>query len=211
MNVARILADRVSNAAAGDVRWSPATSVWIRGMTLATISLAPFYFSWGAVVLFVVPSAITLCFGHSVWIPRPLVLKSFDCPRWSEYLCVYLATVVGTAGLLAMVRILDSRDWAQRQAKCHGYFSQRKNFWHDAWWAFHCEIFLTHPPLFVSSPVLRKIGSTASSNKRGCCSNALGTRVDRDRRDCLGSLGGLRARDRLRYRTLARRAISRIA
>jgi stearoyl-CoA desaturase (delta-9 desaturase) len=79
---------------------------------------------------------------------RRLIHGSFECPRWLEYLCVYLGTLVGMAGPIGMVRVHDFRDWAQRQRACHDYFCHRRGFWHDAWWQLHCALLLAHPPEF---------------------------------------------------------------
>jgi len=144
----RIHADQTANPAAGRVRWAPVKSLWIGGMTLTAIGLGPFYFSWEALTLFLVTSALTLCFGHSVGMHRRLIHNSFECPLWLEYICVYLGTLVGMAGPLGMIRIHDFRDWAQRQPECHDYFAHRRGFWIDAWWQLHCELLLAHPPAF---------------------------------------------------------------
>lgn len=118
-------------------------------MTCAAACAAPFQTSWSAIVVFVAASGVTLCFGHSVGMHRRLIHNSFRCPKWLEYLCVYLGTLVGMAGPLGMMRIHDFRDWAQRQGACHDFFCHRKGFWHDAWWQLHCELHLSRPPAFV--------------------------------------------------------------
>src|SRR6267142_5125122 len=111
----RIYADQDSSPVEGVVRWAPAKSLWIGAMTSAAILCGPYLFSWDAFALFIVGSAVTLCFGHSVGMHRRLIHGSFDCPLWLEYFCVYLGTLVGMAGPIGMVRIHDFRDWAQRQ------------------------------------------------------------------------------------------------
>jgi stearoyl-CoA desaturase (delta-9 desaturase) len=123
-------------------------------MTLAAIFAAPLIFSWGAFWLFLVTTAVTLCFGHSVGMHRRLIHSSFETPRWLEYVCVYLGTLVGMAGPLGMVQLHDFRDWAQRQEACHDYFCHRKGFWQDAWWQLHCELGLADPPGFRLEPRL---------------------------------------------------------
>jgi stearoyl-CoA desaturase (delta-9 desaturase) len=150
----RIVADGGASPVAGTVRWAPAKSLWIGGMTLTALALGPLTFSWGALALFLVGCAVTLCFGHSVGMHRRLIHGSFECPRWLEYACVYLGTLVGMAGPIGMVRVHDFRDWAQRQAACHDYFCHRRGFWHDAWWQLHCELALAHPPAFRPEPRL---------------------------------------------------------
>ena len=141
--------------AEGRVRWAPIKSIWIGSMTLVAIILGPVLFSWDALALFLATTAITLCFGHSVGMHRRLIHRSFNCPRWLEYLCVYLGTLVGMAGPIGMMRTHDFRDWAQRQSSCHDYFCHRKGFWHDAWWQLHCELTLAHAPGFRPEPSVR--------------------------------------------------------
>jgi fatty-acid desaturase len=152
----RIVATEDASPLAGWVRWAPVKSLWIGSMTLIALCLGPLWFSWDAFVLFLATSAVTLCFGHSVGMHRRLIHRSFDCPLWLEYLCVYLGALVGMAGPIGMVRVHDFRDWAQRQLACHDYFCHRRNFWHDAWWQLHCELVLARPPAFVLEPALAR-------------------------------------------------------
>jgi fatty-acid desaturase len=138
----------------GTVRWAPAKSLWIGFMTVPAVALAPFYFTWGALVLFVLTSGITLCAGHSVGMHRRLIHNSFACPPWLEYLCVYLGVLVGMAGPIGMIRLHDMRDWAQRQWACHDYFAHRAGFWRDGWHQLHCYLHLKGPPEFRLEPRL---------------------------------------------------------
>src|ERR1700712_1670143 len=150
----RIVCDDRSNPVLGRVRWSPFKSLWIGGMTLAGLVLAPLTFSWSALGIFLVTSGVTLCLGHSVGMHRRLIHNSFACPLWLEYICVYLGTLVGMAGPIGMVRIHDYRDWAQRQPQCHDFFCHRRPLLHDAWWQLHCELVLDHAPRFQLEPRL---------------------------------------------------------
>ncbi|SRR5579883_627692 len=145
---ARITASPGVNAVNGEVRWAPAKSLWIGSMTLAALLGAPLFLTPDAILLFLLTSAITLCFGHSVGMHRLLIHASFVCPRWLEYLCVYLGTLVGMAGPIGMMRVHDFRDWAQRQSACHEYYRHGASFWRDAWWQLHCELKLERSPSF---------------------------------------------------------------
>jgi len=142
----RIFSDGDTDPLDGVVRWAPAKSLWLGTMTAIAIAAAPFCFSWSALALFLVTSAITLCFGHSVGMHRRLIHSSFDCPLWLEHLCVYLGTLVGMAGPYGMVRLHDFRDWAQRQPRCHDYSRHNAGFWQDAWWQLNCELVLDASP-----------------------------------------------------------------
>jgi stearoyl-CoA desaturase (delta-9 desaturase) len=148
----RIIADRNTDPLDGVVRWAPAKSLWLGGMTLGALALGPPLFAWDALALFVVTSGVTLCFGHSVGMHRRLIHESFDCPLWLERFCVYLGTLVGMAGPIGMIRLHDFRDWAQRQTACHDYSCHRAGFWRDAWWQLHCRLVLAYPPQFRPEP-----------------------------------------------------------
>ena len=45
----------------GDVKWDPARSLWNAGMLLASLVLAPLFFTWGAFAAFIVLLALTMC------------------------------------------------------------------------------------------------------------------------------------------------------
>jgi hypothetical protein len=94
----RIVAAASASPVAGAVRWAPGKSLWLAAMTGAATALCPVFASWDAILLFAATSAVTLCFGHSVGMHRRLIHNSFACPRWLEYGCVYLGTLVGMAG-----------------------------------------------------------------------------------------------------------------
>ena len=145
----RMIAGPGTSATAGRVRWSPARSLWATGMTLAGLGLAPFFATPGAVLLFLATSAVTLCAGHSVGLHRLLIHRSFEARPWVERVLVYLGTLVGMAGPLGMVRLHDTRDWAQRQAACHPLHAHRAPMALDAWWQMHCRLDLAHPPRFA--------------------------------------------------------------
>jgi stearoyl-CoA desaturase (delta-9 desaturase) len=150
----RIIAGRGASPVGGPVRWAAVKSLWIGSMTAVAVVAGPLLASWDALGLFAATSAITLCFGHSVGMHRRLIHGSFECPRWLEYLCVYLGTLVGMAGPIGMIRAHDLRDWAQRQPACHDYLCHRRGFWQDGWWQLHCELALSRPPQFHLEPRL---------------------------------------------------------
>lgn len=145
----RMEADDESCAVTGRVEWAPARSLWIGGMTLSAVTLAPFYTTSGAILLFLATSAATLCLGHSIGLHRLLIHRSLSAPRWLEQVLAYLGTLVGMAGPLGMVRLHDTRDWAQRQTACHDLHAHRTTMLRDAWWQMHCRLILAHPPTFV--------------------------------------------------------------
>ncbi len=150
----RVLAGPDTSATEGRVRWAPARSLFAGGMTLAALLLAPFHVTPGAVALFLVATAVTIGAGHSVGMHRLLIHRAFSTSPALRNLLVYLGTLVGMAGPMGMVRLHDTRDWAQRQAACHDLHAHRAPMWRDAWWQMHCRLDLTHPPRFVPEPAI---------------------------------------------------------
>src|SRR5262245_46141903 len=108
-----------TDADTGSVYWNPGKSLWITRMTVAALTGGPVYFTWGALLLFLSTSAVTVCLGHSLGMHRRLIHRAYDCPLWLERLFVYLGTLVGMAGPFGMIRQHDIRDWAQRKTSCH--------------------------------------------------------------------------------------------
>ena len=66
------------------------------------------YPQWDAALVFVILCAVTICGGQSVGMHRLLIHRSFEAPRWLEYLLVWLGTLVGMAGPFGMIRAHDS-------------------------------------------------------------------------------------------------------
>lgn len=154
----RLIAGPDTSATEGRVRWAPSRSLWTGGMTLAAVSLAPIFVTPGAVLLFLATSAVTLCLGHSIGLHRLLIHRSLSAPLWVERVLVYLGTLVGMAGPLGMVRLHDTRDWAQRQASCHDLHAHHAPFLRDAWWQMHCRFDLAQPPRFVPEDRIARDG-----------------------------------------------------
>ncbi|MBB2795961.1 UNVERIFIED_ORG: stearoyl-CoA desaturase (delta-9 desaturase) [Rhizobium pisi] len=141
--------DDSSDSVKGSVVWMPAKSIWITTMTVVAVVGGPPTFSWSAVIVFVLSTAMTICLGHSVGMHRLLIHRSFSTPLWLEHLLVYLGTLVGMAGPFGMIYAHDIRDWAQRQRDCHDLYAHRRSFFVDAFWQMHCAVALDEPPRFV--------------------------------------------------------------
>lgn len=144
-----------TDATAGHVVWSPTKSLWLTAMALGAGIGGPLFVTPGAVALFVVTTAVTICLGHSLGMHRRLIHHAYACPLWLEHLFVYLGTLVGMAGPSGMIRQHDIRDWAQRKTACHPFLAHRNPIWRDAWWQLHCELRLDHPPALVIEPRVR--------------------------------------------------------
>lgn len=132
----------------GRVRWNPGRSLWLGSLTLVALVGGPLTFQWDALALFLVTSAGTLCFGHSLGLHRLLIHRTYRTHLWLEHLLVYLGTLVGMAGPIGMIRLHDVRDWAQQQSECHPAFAHRYPFWVDLIVQNHCRVELQHPPIF---------------------------------------------------------------
>ena len=103
MNEPRMLNHSNHNAAVvGIVEYAPMKSFWISTMYILGIIGGALTFSWEAVSIFLVSSALTLCLGHSLGMHRRLIHHSYQCPLWLEYCFVYLGVLVGLAGPIAV-------------------------------------------------------------------------------------------------------------
>lgn len=138
-----------ANADDGTVVWAPFKSLWNTAMYLIAIFIAPLYFSWSALALFLILSYATLLLGHSLGMHRRLIHKSFECSKVFERFLVWLGVLVGMAGPFGILRIHDIRDWAQRQSSCHDFFAHRRGIWVDAFWQLHCTFRFAKPPAFA--------------------------------------------------------------
>lgn len=138
--------DQVGDPTKGRVVWSPAKSLWSIGCLLAFVLGAPFATSPGAILLFLVTTYFTLLMGHSLGMHRKLIHQTYKCPKWFERTLVYLGVLVGMAGPYGLIRVHDTRDWAQRQPACHDFFAHRTSLWLDALWQLNCRFDFDEPP-----------------------------------------------------------------
>ncbi len=136
----------------GEVVFSAVKGAWFLGMSAAAIVGGASTFTPAALALYVTSTATVLLFGHSLGSHRKLIHDSFQCPRWLEYLLVYLGVQVGLAGPLGLLRQHELRDYAQRLPVCHDYLRHGSGFLKDAWWQLVCELRLRDEPLLVVEP-----------------------------------------------------------
>lgn len=142
----------MADPVAGRVEWDGPRSIWNTLMFGGAILLAPFYFNWSALLVFLALTAVTLCAGHSVGFHRRLIHRSFDCPKWVERMLVYMGTIVGMGGPIWTIRLHDSRDWAQRQPDCHAFLRHEHGFLKDGLLYLHGRLVLDNPPGFDPGP-----------------------------------------------------------
>lgn len=140
------------NVVSGSMVWSPVKSLWWSAMVGIALVGGWLTFSWAALALFLAATATVLLFGHSLGSHRKLIHDSFACPKWLEYLLVYIGVQVGLSGPLGLLAQHDLRDYAQRQPDCHDYLRHGRSFWRDGWSQLHCELRLDHPPQLLVPP-----------------------------------------------------------
>ncbi len=136
----------------GTVVWDASRSLWNGGMLIGSLILGPMYFTWDALLVFIVVLELTMCTGHSVGFHRRLIHRTFKCPKWLERGLVWSGTLVGMQGPFWVIQSHDFRDWAQRQSDCHPFLKHGHGFLKDAWWNLHCRLRLTNPPGFDPGP-----------------------------------------------------------
>ncbi len=137
-----------ANAVHGRVVWAPFKSIWNTAMVCAAVVLAPMYFSWGGVAVFLLLSYVTLLIGHSVGMHRRLIHRSFECSKALERFLVWIGVLVGMAGPFGILKIHDVRDWAQRQSACHEFFAHTRGVWVNSLWQLHCRFEFDAAPKF---------------------------------------------------------------
>lgn len=129
----------------GRVRYAPGRSLWYLAMAaggLAGAALAP---SWTA-LLVALGLALLFQLAHTLGMHRKLAHRSFECPRWVEYMLVYLAVLRGTGGPIAWLREHELRDYAERLPDCHPWLRHGASARRDAWWQLHGRLELRDPP-----------------------------------------------------------------
>ncbi len=154
LDLHRVQAASPQDLMEGQVRFSPAKSLWLLGHAAGAVAGVWFYFSLSSVGVFVLATGTVLLLGHSLGSHRLLIHGSYRCPRWLARLLVYLGVQVGLAGPLSLLRQHELRDYAQRLPDCHPYLRHGATFWRDAWWQLHCELHLARPPRLSIEPRL---------------------------------------------------------
>jgi stearoyl-CoA desaturase (delta-9 desaturase) len=150
--VASLVLDERCDPLHGSVHWDPARSLWNGGMLAASIALGPRFVTPGAVTVFLLLLAVTMCAGHSVGFHRRLIHRTFQCEKWLEHVLVWFGTLVGMQGPFWVIRSHDVRDWAQRQPDCHAFLKHGGGLWLDGVWNLYCRLELARGPKFDPGP-----------------------------------------------------------
>ena len=145
-NMHRIAADDPGDPVTGRVVWAPLKSLGLTAMYAATAAGFIWYLRLDAILVGIAKSLLVLLLGHSVGMHRRLIHRSFSCPKWLEYVLVYMGSLVGLGGPFSLIRTHDLRDWAQRQPACHDYFAHRRPPLVDYLWQVHGALKLDRPP-----------------------------------------------------------------
>jgi fatty-acid desaturase len=109
-------------------------AAWNGAMLATALVLGPLCFTWSAFALFLALTYGSLLVGHSVGMHRMMIHRTFACPKPVERALIYVGVLVGLSGPFGIIRIHDTRDWAQRQAKCHDFFAHRRSLPQDLLW-----------------------------------------------------------------------------
>lgn len=123
-----------ASAVHGRPVFDPAKAIWNGAMLLVTLIWAIPLMRLDAVLLFVGTTYCSLLVGHSVGMHRLMIHRTFQCSKFTERLLVYIGVLVGVAGPFGIIRIHDTRDWAQRQQVCHEFFAHTRSLLPDLWW-----------------------------------------------------------------------------
>ena len=148
--------DSQASAELGRVRLDSAKILWRAPLIGISIIGAPLFFSWSALFLFLTLSYVTLLMGHSIGMHRMMIHRSFRAPKPLERALIYIGVLVGMGGPFDIIRTHDMRDWAQRQAQCHDYFSHKRGFIKDVIWQLFYRFEFTHAPTLTVEDRLRR-------------------------------------------------------
>lgn len=120
-------------------------SIWISVMILGS-GLALFNFKLSAFILFLLVTYVTLLVGHSIGMHRMMIHRSFKTSNSLRRILIFIGVMVGMGGPFSIIKIHDIRDWAQREPRCHDFFSHRRRYIRDLMWQLFYKFEFEHPP-----------------------------------------------------------------
>jgi stearoyl-CoA desaturase (delta-9 desaturase) len=141
-----------ASAVDGRAVFDPTKAAWNGAMLLVTLLWAIPLVQLDAVLLFVGTTYGSLLVGHSVGMHRLMIHRSFDAGKLAERILIYIGVLVGVAGPFGIIRIHDTRDWAQRQQACHDFFAHTRPLLPDLWWQLTSVFAFSRPPRLTIEP-----------------------------------------------------------
>jgi len=126
-------------AVRGEIRPSPSRIAWLALALITGPLLAVRFVTPGAIAIWMIITAVTLCAGHSVGLHRGLIHGALKMGKTTERVLIYLAAQTGMGGPLTMMGMHDLRDRWQNQNKCPEYYGYGHGATKDAWWYMCCE------------------------------------------------------------------------
>ena len=138
---------------AGTVRIDWSKALWNGAMIAGTLA-ALLVATWQSVLLFLALTYATLLVGHSVGMHRMMIHRTFKAKPWLARTLIYIGTLVGVSGPTGIIRIHDTRDWAQRELECHDFFAHRAGFWQDLAWNLFYRFDFAQPPRVTIEPAI---------------------------------------------------------
>ena len=127
----------------GEIRYSPAKSLWFLAWAAAWGIGALFATTPSAVAVWAVSTAVCLCLGHSVGLHRGVIHRAFRMHRPTERFLVWLAVLCGMDGPLSLYTMHELRDGWQNRRACPAYYSYDHGVWTDFCWYVH----MSHHPV----------------------------------------------------------------
>ena len=141
-----------ADPSAGRVVWDAPRSIWNMSFLFGALVLGPLFFTWDALLVFLLLSGVTLCVGHSVGFHRRLIHQTFQCPKWLERTMIYFGVLVGMGGPIWTIGLHDIRDWAQRQQNCHWFLCHKRSVLADGFYYLNFKLIFDKPPRFNAGP-----------------------------------------------------------
>jgi fatty-acid desaturase len=135
----------------GNVRIDWPKALWNGAMLGGTVA-ALFVATWQSLLMFLALTYATLLIGHSVGMHRMMIHRTFKASPWVARSLITIGTLVGVSGPSGIIRIHDTRDWAQREPLCHDFFAHRAGFWQDLAWNLFYRFDFIHPPRITIEP-----------------------------------------------------------
>ena len=152
--VKRVVVDS-SKPVSGMIQYDYPKMAWNLSFIVLAFIFAPITFNLDAFLLFLFTTYFTLLVGHSVGMHRMMIHRTFKTNILIKRVLIYIGVLVGMSGPFGIIRIHDIRDWAQRKAVCHDFFSHKRSFFKDLWWQLTCKFDFDEPPKIKIEPLFK--------------------------------------------------------